>query len=187
MDRLAASSTPLKTVEEFYRLYYLPQLYDQHDLNRNLYWLQFALKMPFATPIQALSVQKTEAQYARYQKLLTFHIHYLMTQTCVFLAARYDKHEPVFFNREFSKEISESLDWARYYYECADRYWTATLNLKKDLDKSAKIRVEDMEFCEEALARINTGELDYKRVIDRQLAKLKKTKAYFAGPVTSAP
>lgn len=182
-----ASSVPFSTLEEFYRIYYLPQLYDQHDLNRNLYYLQFALKMPFATPIQALSVQKTPEQYTRYQKLLTFHIHYLMTQTCVFLAARYDKHEPVFFNKEFSKEISQSLEWARYYYECADRYWSAALDLKKELDRSKRLRVNDMEFSENLLARIDDGEVDYKRVISRQLAKLEKTKEYFRSPLSQNP
>lgn len=176
------TSRPLAYLEEFYRLYYLPQLFDNDNLNQNLHWLQTALKAPFAPPIQALVICKTPAEYERYQQLLRMHIHYLMTQNCVLLAARYDKHEPVFFNKEYSKEILESLEYARYHYECARNYWAVVLDFKRDLSKARFARVPDMEFSEDLLVRIDSGELDYRRVIDRQLAKLEKTKAYFQAP-----
>ncbi|MBL8993188.1 MAG: hypothetical protein JNM63_07595, partial [Spirochaetia bacterium] len=178
---LSASPQPLHYLEEFYRMYYLPNIYDKNDLNRNLYWLQFALKVPFAPPIQALVVPRTEEGYEKYKLLLKMHINYLMTQNSVFLGAEYDKHEPVFFNKEYKKEILESLEWARYYYQCSKNYWDVVLDYKKQIEKYRRTRV-DMDFTEDLLVRIDSGDLDYKRVADRHLAKIEKTIQFLNTP-----
>jgi ribosome-binding protein aMBF1 (putative translation factor) len=56
------------------------------------------------------------------------------------------------------------------------------LDFKKELSRARFARVPDMEFSEDIIVRIDSGELDYARVIARQLAKLEKTKAYFENP-----
>ncbi len=172
----------LSTVEEFYRLYYLPQIFQVEDLRRNLFWLQIALKAPFATEIQALVVPKTPQEYEKYKLLLTLHINYLMAETCMGLAAEYDKHEPLFFNKPYAKDILESLDYARYYYECVKNYWQVMLDLKKEIQAKYKKIHLDLQFTEDILVRIDSGDLDLKRVADRHLAKVEKTKIFFQTP-----
>jgi hypothetical protein len=175
-------SRQLSTVEEFYRLYYLPQIFQVEDLRRNLFWLQIALKAPFATEIQALVVPKTPQEYEKYKLLLTLHINYLMAETCIGLAAEYDKHEPLFFNKPYAKDILESLDYARYYYQCSENYWQVVLDLKKQIQtRYRKIHI-DLQFPEDILVRIDSGDLDLKRVAERHLAKVEKTKIFFQTP-----
>lgn len=170
---------PLVTVEDYYRLYYLTQTPKNQDHLGNLYWMQRALQAPFATPIEALVVPENEAQYRRYRTLVRLHLHYLMAETCVALGARFDKHEPRFFNRPWSDDIVKSLDVAKFYYDLAQRYWNDLLEDRKKLDADGGPRTE-LTFAEEIPGRIDEGQLDLTRVLDRQRAKLEKTREFFA-------
>jgi hypothetical protein len=168
----------LKYKEEFYRLHYLPQMYNNNDLGRNLFWLEIADYAAFSPPIQALVVTKTEKQYKKYKLLLKMHIAYLKARNKLFFAARYDKHEPVFFNKPYSDLILDSLTYAKYYYESAADDWEKVIEYIEKLAKYDKEYVE-LGFIEDIRYRVTTGDLDLNRVINRKLKKLEITTAYF--------
>ena len=169
---------PLTTLEDFYRLYYLPQTPKNEDLLGNLYWMQRAAQAPFASPIEALTVPTTPGQYERYRVLIRLHLNYLMAETCFQLAARFDKHDPRFFNRPYSNEILKSLEIARFYYESGRNYWNELLTLRQKLDAGPQERTE-LTFAEEIPGRIDDGQLDLNRVFERQTAKLERTRQFF--------
>ena len=175
-----ASSRQLLYKEEFYRLYYLPLYHTQHDYNRNIFWLQIAMKAAWAPPIQALVISKKPVEYQKYQLLIRMHLNYLMTKNAVYLGARYDKHEPRWFNKPYKKEILESLEIARYYYLTALRSWQEVLKYKKELQtpKFKFIHI-DLFFTEDMIVRIDSKDLNYERVVKRQLAKIEQTIDYF--------
>ncbi len=168
----------LRYKEEFYRLYYLPQYSSQSDYNRNIFWLQVAMDVQFAPPIQALTICKTEKQYKKYRLLLKMHLNYLMAKNQIFIAARYDKHEPLWFNRPYKEDILKSLDIAEYHYKCAENYWNEMMKYKKQAKAIKKTRIE-LDFLEDMIYKVDSKEVNYKRVVDRQLNKLEKTKAFF--------
>ncbi|BBM88541.1 hypothetical protein COTS27_00222 [Spirochaetota bacterium] len=167
----------LRYKEEFYNLYYLPQLYENHDLARNLHWLQVALKVPFAPPIQALIPHENEAEYEKYKVLVNMHLHYLLTKNWVFLAARFDKHRPVFFNIPYKEDILKSLDIAEVLYKGALESWNQTLEYF-EVARTLRPRSK-LDFLETTVYKIQKREIDYTRVITRKLNKLARTRAYF--------
>ena len=165
-------SKRLSTVEEFYRMYYLPSSATEDDLHRNMFWLQIALRMPFSVPIQALVVPETKAQYDKYQVLMRMHLYFLLTKTALYLAARFDKHRPVFHDKPFKKEILGSLDYARYHYEGARSYWKEVMK-HYTAARKMKVRVP-LDFLNNMVYRIHTGDLNYNRVAERRLRSLEK-------------
>jgi len=157
----------------------MPSYAQNHDYRRNIYWLQFALKMDFAPPIQALTICNTPEKYAKYQHLLKMHLNYLMAKNSVYLAARFDKHEPVWFNKPYRTDILKSLEFARYYYESAINYWQEVLKYKEEAEVYQAARIE-LDFLEDMVHKINTDQVNYQRVAQRQLKKLAETRNYFS-------
>ncbi len=172
------SHSKFRYVEDFYSLYYVPLKPENSDFNRNIFWLKWALAAPFAPPIFALSPPKTPEAYEKYKTLMRMHLHYLVTKNLVFLAARFDKHEPVFYNKPFAEDILKSLGIAEYLYLEAAKEWKKVLNIYR---QALKIKARtNLNFLEQAVYRIRTKELDYDRVIKRKLKKLARTKKYFS-------
>ena len=171
-------SRKLRYMEEFYRLYYLPQYFNKYDLRRNMVWLQTALKCHFDQPIRALVPVKTEREYEKYQMLLMTHINYLMTKNSVFLGARFDKHEPRFYNKPFKEDILKSLEWARYYYQTALNYWDIVLDYKEIVEEYDDVEV-DIKFVNDLMYKIEVGDVDYYRVVNRKLEQLEEKIEYY--------
>ena len=166
-------------LEEFYSLYYLSHHYQNNDINRNLFWLQRALRSPFAPPLQALVVPKTEKQYQHYKAIVKMHLHYLMTKNYIYLASRFEKHKPVFFNKPYAEQNLKSLKIARGLYKNADYYWQQTL-LYCEQVKNKKINdITKLYFMEDTFYRIQTDELNYGRVISRHLQKIDNAETFF--------
>lgn len=163
--------------EEFYRIYYLPQKYVNDDLTRAIHWLSWARVAPFAPPIQALKPHEDEQDYIKYQALINMHIDYLLTKNTAYLAARFDKHRPVYFNKPYAEDILKSLDIAEYLYDQAEIYWQRTLKQFADVRKM-KGRSE-LDFLEDLVEEIRLKEVDLGGTVARKKANLEKTRKYF--------
>ena len=176
-SRKVPSTKKLETFEEFYHLYYLTSYYDNHHLKRNIFWLQKTLKKPFAPPIQALVISTNIDQYRRYQRLIKMQVYYLLTKNYVLLAARFDKHYPVFFNKKYSKENLRSLNIAKNYYQTATTYWKECLKYHREADKIKK--KTKLTFIEDLFYRIKYENFNYNTIIRRKIAKVEEKKDYF--------
>ena len=163
--------------EEFYRIYYLPQKYVNDDLTRTIHWLSWARVSPFAPPIQALKPHEDEQDYLKYKALINMHIDYLLTKNTAYLAARFDKHRPVYFNKPYAEDILKSLDIAEYLYNQAEIYWERTL--KQFFEVRKMEGRSELDFLEDLVEEIRIKEVDWKSTLARKKAHLEKTRKYF--------
>ena len=173
-----AQARRLLYLEEFYRLYYLPSLYTEENTLRNIFWLDVAIKMPFAPPIQALVVCDTEQQYEKYRHLMKMHLYYLMTKNALYTAARFDKHTIRFSDAPYKKEILESLKYADFFYKQALVYWKQAFSYQEKVQK-LKWHTVELDFLNDLAYRINKGDLDYQRIIQRHLNQLNEKIAHY--------
>ncbi len=96
------------------------------------------------------------------------------------MAARFDKHRPVFFNKPYAAAILKSLDIAEVLYKGAWNSWQKTLRI---FEKVRTLRAKShLSFAETMIVKIQEREIDYTRVIARKLRKLEGTRAYFQAP-----
>jgi len=171
----------LKFKEDFFRLHYMPLKPDNPDYQRNLFWLQYAVSAPYAPPIQALVISKTPEMYEKYKILLQMTLFYHMAMNEIAVAARFDKHEPVFFNKEYAADIIQSLSYARVHYNNALSYWNEMVKYKTAAEKYKKIEI-DMSFQQDILTRVDDGTLNLERVVTRKLENLDTKAEFFRNP-----
>jgi len=164
----------LRYVEEFYRLYVQNYNASTASTERNLVYLQYALKSPYIHPIQALCPIKTIKQHNKYKQLLRTRILYLLAKGFVQLGYRYDKEDINFFNREFKKDLLLGFDIAELRYKQAAIYWRrAKASAKLALqNRRIKVRGAHIEAIINEAGRIVYGDIDYARVINYRLKEL---------------
>ena len=166
----------LRTKEEFYRLYYLRIHHDNTSYLHNIKWLLVALKKPFDKPIKALVIAKNPDQYREYQKIINFHLNFLIAKNYLLLAASYDKFDFRWFDLPYSKWIEKSLKIADYYYRCAQWYWEESLKIKAnfndDIENIDDI-VQDLHYIGNTVTDIDNNRINYSRVIQRRVNKNK--------------
>ncbi len=178
---------PLRHAEEFYALYRETLHRGTDNLNANAYWLLYALKSPFAPPVQALAKIETPAHWDKYKKLFQFHLYYLLTETNLRLGERYEKNHIFFFNYTYKKEIKEGLEITKIYYQRAKHYWDKVLELSKPLWDLRDIELSgidgEVDQWQERVFRVtqNYIEVNYPKQIalrlkqvDQKLAMLEK-------------
>lgn len=172
----------LRYKEDFYRLYYLRQNYRTLDLNRNLFWLNIAIYARFAPAWKALVYCDTEREYERYKLLLKMHLNYLMARNELYLGAKYDKHKPVFYTKVFNEDILNSLKIAKQHYKSALSYWEWVLKYKNQAETEYPDERIDLNFIEDTIYNINSGDLDLERTANRKLSNIIKTEHYYQNP-----
>ena len=95
------------------------------------------------------------------------------------IGARYDKRRIYFFNREFAKDISDSLDIAERLYKEAIPYWE---NAKKYANSASQFRITtDLGSMESERFSIIQGDLNYQKIINSYLRRIKKKKNKLKG------
>jgi len=169
---------PLRHAEEFYALYRETLYRGTENLNANAYWLLYALKSPFATPVQALAKIQTPAQWDKYKKLFHFQIYYFLTETNLRLGERYEKNNIFFFNYTYKKEIKEGLEIAKIYYQRAQTYWNKALELAKPLWELRDIELHgidgEVDIWQERVFRVSQNyiEMNYPKEITLRLKQV---------------
>lgn len=155
--------------EEFY-LYILNLYYTNPNLERNIRFMQWALEAPFDNQVRSLAKIETENDWYRYKALFRMHVNLLIIDSYLQLARRFDKEHVYFYNLWYAEELKESFTIARYYYETATNYWE---EVKHHAASAEEIpgRI-NLDYWEDELYLIQTGELDYDRIIEDHLRKL---------------
>jgi hypothetical protein len=152
-----------------------------NDTMENIYWLEMAIKADFANPLHALALIENETQWEKYCHLFNMHIHLKLIEQYLFLGNKWNKRRAYFYNAPWKKQNLESLETAETCYRTALYYW----NTAKEWSERAQdrryrwinlVRVQNWE--DEAL-RIETGELDYSKIITRELAFLQRVREHF--------
>jgi len=183
---LASSLVPLNAYyvtykEQYYRLFHLHLIQYPDDTMENIYWLEKAIKADFANPLYALALIENETQWEKYRYLFNMHINLKLIEQYLFLGNKWNKRKAYFYNAPWKKQNLESLETAETCYRAALHYWDAAAGwAEKAREKRFYfINLPKVQFWEDEALRIETGELNYRKTISRELALLQKARERF--------
>ena len=171
--------------EQFYRLFHEQLTMGTDDIMENIVWLEQALAADFANPLYALARIDNKREWEQYRALFKMHVNLKLVEMHLKLASLYDKRVAYFYNAPWKEQNLESLKAAEGLYEKGLYYWQEALSWARKV-RPYGISLEDIQKWEDEGSRIRSGELDYRRIIADQLARLERARAGFQamGPGT---
>lgn len=166
----------VKYKEDFYKLYHVHYQQYPDDCIENIYWLEQAAKADFCNPLYAYTKIEDEKQWEKYRYLFQMHLNLKLIEQHLRLARIYDKKVAYFYDAPWKDEYLRNLKKAKELYEISYVYWQeAELWAEKaNVGKFKFLYLTKLQFWEDERERIFTGELNYKKTLDRELARLKK-------------
>lgn len=168
-------------LEQFYKLYTQEFYNYPHDVNRNIYYLKAARMSPFCNPLYALAKINNETEWEKYRYLMYTHINLKLVDSFLQLAKGLDKQEAYFYNAPWKEYNIKSLNEAEFYYLEAKKHWIDAVEwsqLASD-DKFMFLFIEEIQNFEDESYMIQSGELDYSKIIDRHLERLNRVRETF--------
>jgi hypothetical protein len=167
--------------EQYYRLYHLHHIQYPDDTMENIYWLEQALKADFANPLYAEARIENEVQWEKYRYLFMMHVNLKLIEQYLYLGNKWNKRNAYFYNAPWKEQNLESLETAETCFRTALYYWTGARGwAEKSLDRRFRfINLEKVQFWEDEAGRMETGNLDYEKIITRELALLQQVRERF--------
>jgi hypothetical protein len=167
--------------EQYYRLYHLHHIQYPNDTMENIYWLERAMNADFANPLFALALIEDETQWEKYRYLFNMHINLKLIEQYLFLGNKYNKRNAYFYNAPWKEQNLKSLETAETCYRTALYYWDAVLEWAEKAQERRFyfIHLPRVQFWEDESLRIETGELDYAKTINRELTLLQAVRERF--------
>jgi hypothetical protein len=164
--------------EQFYRLYHLHFYQNSDNTMENISWLEQALKADFCNPLYALAKIDNREEWKHYRYLFKMHVNLKLVELYRALGSRYDKQVAYFYNAPWKRQNLESLEIAEKMYRIALYYWREALSWAKKLSFSPH-HLEEIQRWEDEKHKIQTGELDYRDIIEEQLTRLRRVRLQF--------
>ncbi len=165
--------------EQYYRLYHEHYIQYPDDAMENIYWLERALKSDFCNPLYALAKIDDKTQWERYRNLFTMHLNLKVIEQYLILGNQWDKQIAYFYNEPWKEQNLKSLDTAETCYRTALAYWKDVKDFSFKAAAMPTVHLEEVQYWEDENIRIETGALDYEKIINRHLAHLAKVRADF--------
>ncbi|MDR0556571.1 MAG: hypothetical protein LBG43_01675 [Treponema sp.] len=167
--------------EQYYRLYHLHYIQYPDDTMENIHWLEMALKADFANPLYAIALIENEIQYEKYRYLFMMHLNLKMIEQYLFLGNKWNKRYAYFYNAPFKEQNLKSLETAETCYRAALVYWKDAKEWaeKARARKFRFIMLERVLFWQDEAGRIERKELDYEKIINRELASIQRVREEF--------
>lgn len=171
-----------------YRLIYREQLYSLHhrqlynypiDIAENIHWLELALRADFANPLYALARIENETEWDKYRELFTLHLNLKLIDLYLNWAAGYYKFNAYFYNYPWKRQNLESLDKAEILLQQGLVYWAEAEKYAERAGNYPWVYLEEQQFWEDELFRIQNDELNYERIINKHLDRLAEVRAEF--------
>jgi len=167
--------------EQFYKLYHLHFIQYPNDSIENIYWLEQAAKAEFINPLYALALIENETQWEKYRYLFNMHINLKLIEQYLFLGNKFNKRNAYFYNARYKKQNLESLEIAEGCFRSALYYWDDAVKWAKQAQERRFrfINLQKVQFWEDEAFRIETGQLDYNKIINRELMLLQRVRERF--------
>jgi hypothetical protein len=165
--------------EQYYKLYHQNFYQYPEDFEENIWYLERALKNPFANPLNAMAKIRDKKEWERYRMLFYLHVNLEMVKQYRLWAAEYDKRFAYFYNQPWKDQNLESLEIAEHYYKTAFYYWDQALLWWARLEQTEYLHLEEVHYWEDERARIGSGDLDYGDILEEDLARLRQVRAAF--------
>jgi len=176
-----APAWKIQYAEQFYELYHQHMYRYPEDGAENIWYLSMALRSPFANPLNALAVIENEIEWEKYRNLFVMHTYLKLVDEYLSMAAKYDKFNAYFFNYPWKSANLDSMRTAEQYYKLALECWELALSYS-DVVREPRFRwihLDEITFWEDEAYRIETGDLDYRDIIESHLARLDRTQREF--------
>jgi hypothetical protein len=164
--------------EQYYRLYHDQLHRYPEDTLENIYYLERALHADFCNPLNALAVIENKQEWRRYRRLFRVHVNVKLVELYLTLGSKYDKMNAYFYNYPWKAENLKSLEKAERIYKMAFYYWDEAIKWSKRIPPSY-INLEEIQNWEDENYRIQTGELDYRDIINSHLDRLQQVRRAF--------
>lgn len=167
--------------EQYYRLFHLHLIQYPDDTMENIFWLEKALSADFANPLYALALIEDKTQWEKYRYLFMMHLHLKMIEQYIYLGNKWNKRNAYFYNAPWKEQNIDSLSTAETCYRTALYYW----NGAKEWSEKARekrfrfILLPRVQFWSDEALRIENGDLNYERTLNRELAFLEKVRNEF--------
>ncbi|WP_020613603.1 hypothetical protein [Sediminispirochaeta bajacaliforniensis] len=176
---VAGSAYKIEFAEQFYRLYHQNLYRYPEEYQENIWYLERALRSPFANPLNALARIDDRKEWQRYRTLFYMHVNLELVKQYRGLASKYDKREAYFYNYPWKSANLDSLETAESCYKAALSYWKEALTWWAKLHTVDYVHLDEVEEWEDEVYRIDQGELDYGEFIALDLARLQKVRDAF--------
>ena len=179
-----ASATPVSAyrilyAEQWYKLVHRHLSESPDDALENIYYLERALRADFANPLNALTPIKDAKEWARYRSLFRMHVNLLLVQQTLTLGSSFDKQQAYFYNYPWKWANLDSLSKAEKIYTTAFGYWKDAQTYSSEATNFPPIYFENLQFWTDEQNRIENKDLDYTRIIQKQLDRLTVVRAAF--------
>lgn len=165
--------------EQYYKLYHEQLYHYPDDTMEQIRYLEEAMKADFCNPLYALAKIDTETQWERYRSLFNLHVSLQLVYLYRQLGAKWDKQVAYFYNAPWKRQNLESLATAEQVYRVAYRYWEEAKQWSARAWAMRTVHLPKIQKWEDDNWRIETGELDYREILDENLAHLAKVRADF--------
>jgi hypothetical protein len=176
---IALPAYPVYFKEQYYRLYHQHYIQYPDDSIENIYWLEQARKADFANPLYAMAKIPDQKFWERYRYLFNMHIELKLIEQHLYLGSKFDKQVAYFYNAPWKEENLESLKIAESAYRAALAYWESAMGWAQKANALRWTLLPEVQYWIDEAYRIETGDLDYERIIGRQLERLARVRASF--------
>ena len=151
------------------------------DELENLVYLEEALKAPFANPLYALAHIQNKTDWEYYRYLFKMHVNLQIVRTYRQMGVKYDRRFVYFFNAPWKEQNLESLEIAEKFYRRAIYFWHQALQwVEKANDKRFRwIELNEVAFWKNELRQINEKEVDFEKILNKDLEKLEANRKLF--------
>jgi hypothetical protein len=174
-----ASAWRILYKEQYYKLYHEQLYHYPEDTMESMYYLEQALKADFANPLYALAKIDNPTEWERYRYLFTMHVNLRLVYLSLTLASKYDKRVAYFYNEPWERQNLESLQTAEKIYTSALGYWNEAKKWSAQAWTLRGVHLEKIQEWEDENLRIETGDLDYEKIVGEQLDRLARVRDAF--------
>ena len=171
----------VKYKEDFYRLYHVHYQQYPDDCIENIYWLEKAAQADFCNPLYADAKIDTEKQWEKYRYLFQMHLNLKLIEQHLRLGRTYDKQVAHFYDAPWKDEYIRNLDKCLSCYTAAQYYWQeAQLWAEKANASSFNfLFITDQQAWEDERERIKSGDLDYGKMLEREITRVTAVREKF--------
>lgn len=170
------SAYMVKYKEDWYKLYHVHYQQYPDDCIENIYWLEKAAQADFCNPQFADFKIETEKQWEKYRYLFQMHINLKLIEQHLRLGRIYDKKCVYFYDAPWKDEYLRNMEKALTCYKAGLYYWQeAKVWCEKSSAASFNfLTITEKQNWEDERERIVSGELNYERMLNREIARLEK-------------
>ncbi|MBQ6057201.1 MAG: hypothetical protein IJL34_05980 [Treponema sp.] len=176
-----SSAYMVKYKEDYYRLFHVHYQQYPDDVMENIYWLEQSVKADFCNPLYATCKIEDEKDWEKYRYLFMMHINLKLIEQHLRLGRTYDKKTAHFYDAPWKDLYIENLNKTLACYKAGLYYWQeAQLWAEKANVTEFQFRIlTDVQYWEDERERIATKDLDYKKILNREISRVEDVIAQF--------